>query len=380
MRKLVAISVFIASVTITFFPFICDGRNLMQPLQASRDVQIKNLLEAGFEVSNRGYFSEAEKNWSEALDLLKRKFNTDKEQADYLLRMGKVLRKAGKEESAECKFQEAWVYYRNVADVPGQKKCIKALEAIDSPLLFSFNKNNIVTISRSAENRMELDNDGRLLPIRVEKLTSKKNEGLNYTTACYEVITLDEALSKYPILNDKIFAHKLVGNKAIKESNLVELWSRFKALKGKLNPKRQQNVIESVNLVENELYFWIKITMCDYILIQKGSGEIILTSGGVLKVLEEIVRGLAHQGIELSNCGWFDGFNISFSGVDLEGQSSFGLSWPEKKGFKRIKAGRWKGAYGTKDGRIFLPGYECFSVGSNYIKIKISQTIEMTLP
>jgi tetratricopeptide (TPR) repeat protein len=123
---------------------------------------LERMLQEGFARCAQGSPYTAEAKWSEALRILKASPNTDKRQADNLVKMGNALRRLQEEKDAMAKFSRALALYRGIADIEGQKTCIASIEEI-SPTAMAVLGKHVYTEPIPAEERLKFDRDGHLV-------------------------------------------------------------------------------------------------------------------------------------------------------------------------------------------------------------------------
>ncbi|MEI8348895.1 MAG: hypothetical protein WCI77_01975 [Candidatus Omnitrophota bacterium] len=123
---------------------------------------VRQLLQEGFTACSQGDIRIAEEKWSQAIGFLKEEPDTDKEQADNLVLMGKSLKHMQRQKDALGKFSHALALYRGIADIEGQKICIAAIEEISPEALDILGK-HIYTTATPPQDRIKFDKDGYMI-------------------------------------------------------------------------------------------------------------------------------------------------------------------------------------------------------------------------
>lgn len=175
----------------------------------------------------------------------------------------------------------------------------------------------------------------------------------NFSTKCYEVLTLQEIVKKYPKLKESWkmkagMAQELMG------ADFKGLLSKLASVKEKTLSRRRQKQVETLDCIIRETEFLRDVSLAKYYVVPKTEPTQSITPGK--KFLDFFKSNILSYGVRFDECGWYDGINLT-------GSPMTGADWElVKNHIRRVEDGRWKGAYYLSEQKyVILPGLKCFS-------------------
>jgi len=380
-------------IAIIFLLFTSHSVLSGEKISNQRHEHVKQLLQDGFTACDKGDMQNAEEKWSQAIGFLKEEPDTDKEQADNLVLMGKSLMRMQRQKEALGKFSHALALYRGIADVKGQKICITVIEEISPEALDILGKHIYTTVTPS-QDRIKFDKDGYMIGDKPteeegvfirkalrEHLEGKENrseyeekikvliaEGV-FSTDCYEVLTPKEMIKRFPRMAESLQTERAIAEK-IMPNILTETLTKLETMKKRMK-SNQKKQIETLDLVIRELTFIKAVAFAKYVLLSRVNSDVIYPGLNFFEAIEEYILS---YGLRFTNCGFFDGDTLTCSPMLVK-------DWIHvaERGMLRIKEGRWKGAYQSQEGYIMLPGIKCFAEDTGRMRVEVPDKEELII-